>query len=259
MINTHSHVYDEAFSVDRDAVVERCRAAGIAAIVLPNIDVASMEPMFDVVKRYPDLLYPTLGLHPTSVDSNYKTTLSTIFQNPCDTIVGIGEIGIDLYHNDTFVHEQKLAFDYQLDMAVKRHLPVLIHSRKSFDEIYDILQTYRGSGLTGVMHCFSGDYRQAKLILDMGFYIGVGGVVTFDRAKIAGVVARLPLCALVLETDDPYLAPVPHRGRRNEPSFVTAVAAKIAELHNVPFQTVAEITEENAKKLFPMLNQATNK
>lgn len=257
LIDTHSHIYSEEFDSDRSETIARAKAAGIGKIVLPNIDCSSLERLASLAKSDEKYFYVANGLHPTSVNADYKKELDVIFSDSTfDTlpnVVAIGEIGMDLYWDDTFVKEQKIAFDFQLTYAKEHGLPVIIHCRNAFAQIMDVMTAYKSSGLTGVFHCFSEDYEAARQVWDMGYYIGIGGVLTYKKSMLPEVVSKVPLSSLVLETDSPYLAPVPHRGKRNESAFVTYVAEKIALLLEREYEEVCEITSDNAKKLFKII------
>ncbi|MDR2835341.1 MAG: TatD family hydrolase [Bacteroidales bacterium] len=252
LIDTHCHLYLDEFKVDFEKVCQDALENGIEKIVLPNIDSESIESMFFVLKQKTSFLYPTLGLHPTSVNENYQEEIKKIFNYNFENIVAIGEIGIDLYWDKTFLKEQKMAFDYQINLAIEKNLPVIIHSRNSMNEIFDILKIYKNKNLKGIFHCFPGSYEQAKLVVDMGFYLGIGGVLTFKNASLAKVVEKMPLENLVLETDAPYLTPVPFRGKRNEPAYIKIIAEKIAEIKNINFSEVEEKTSENANEIFKL-------
>ena len=254
LIDTHSHIYSEEFDDDRTVAVERAKAAGVEKIILPNIDSSSLERLSALVRTDTNYFYVANGLHPTSVNSDFRKELDAVFSESTfaslSNMVAIGEIGMDLYWDDTYLKEQAEAFDYQLAYAKGKNLPVIIHCRNAFSNIMDVMSSYKDSGLTGVFHCFSEDYEAAKRVVDMGFYIGVGGVLTYKKSTLPEVVTKIPLTSILLETDSPYLAPVPHRGKRNEPAFVSCVAEKLALLLELDYGKVCEITSENAKKLF---------
>jgi len=254
LIDTHSHIYSEEFDADRDETIARAKDAGVGKIVLPNIDCSSLERLASLVKTDTCYFYVANGLHPTSVNADYKKELDALFSEATfgrlPNLVAIGEIGMDLYWDATFVNEQKYVFDFQLVYAKEHGLPVIIHCRNAFAQIMDVMAGYKSSGLTGIFHCFSEDYEAARQVLDMGYYIGIGGVLTYKKSVLPEVVSRVPLSSIVLETDSPYLAPVPHRGKRNEPAFVACVAEKMASLLGRDYDDVCEITSGNARKLF---------
>lgn len=257
LIDTHSHIYSEEFDADRDEVISRAKAVGVSHIVLPNIDLASIERLSALAHSDTNFFYVANGLHPTSVNANYKTELNDIFTDATfallPNVVAIGEIGMDLYWDDTYMKEQKEVLDFQLEYAREKNLPVIIHCRNAFSQIMDVMLAGDRCGLTGVFHCFSEDYESAKRVVDMGFYVGVGGVLTYKKSILPDVVSRIPLSSILLETDSPYLAPVPHRGRRNESSFVACVAEKLSQIIGRDYEDVCDVTSTNAKKLFNLV------
>ena len=259
LIDTHSHIYDEAFDNDRNEVVERARAEGVERIVLPAIDGESNERLFDLCRACGDYVVPLMGLHPTSVNDNLRwreelAEVEKLLANPpqgIDRFYGVGEIGLDLYWSRDWQAEQTEAFRAQLDMALKYNLPIVVHTRDAWEEMASIIEEYRDKGLRGVFHAFSADvamYEQLRVCGD--FVFGIGGVVTFKKSALAEVVKAMQLEDLVVETDAPYLTPAPHRGTRNESSYVRFVAQKIAELKGVEYEVVAETTTANAKRIF---------
>lgn len=251
LIDTHSHIYLEEFDKDRDEVIENAKKSGVGMIVLPNIDSESIPKMKQVVNSDSDYFKMALGLHPTSVKQNYKNELMSVFADFApDDYVAIGEVGIDLYWDKTFFAEQQHVFDFQIEFSKKHGLPLIIHSRNSFDEIIDVLKPHVASGVKGVFHCFPGNLYQAKQVIDYGFYIGIGGVLTYKNSNMPEVVQGVPLDRILLETDAPYLSPVPKRGKRNESAYLIYIAEKIAELTQADFDEVANITTKNAEALF---------
>lgn len=249
--DTHAHLYLDAFNNDRDAVIERAIKRGVTKMFLPNLDSSSIEPMMALCQSYPGTCFPMMGLHPTSVKENYRDELKVI----SDTLrqndfIAIGEIGIDLYWDKTFQKEQEEAFRTQLRWAKETGLPVVIHARDSFSEIFEVMDEESGPELKGVFHSFTGNREEAEKVLSYNFYIGINGIVTFKNASLANVVEKLPIERLLIETDAPFLAPVPFRGKRNESGYVTEVADRIASLHQLSPYEVAEITTDNAKTLF---------
>ena len=266
MVDTHCHLYLEDFNADRREVVDRALKLGVNQIYLPNIDAGSIESMEAVVADYPDICFPMMGLHPTSVKEDYREQMGVIEmklrENP-GAWCAVGEIGIDLYWDKTFVREQEDVFKRQLELAWKYQLPVAIHTRNSMDVTLEICTELRAQGsgyvrlsemrdarCAGVFHCFSGNLKQAERAIELGYLLGIGGVVTFKNSGLQKVVEEIPLEYLVLETDAPFLAPVPYRGKRNEPAYIPLIASKIAELKNVSVEKVAAITTENARKIF---------
>lgn len=251
IIDTHAHLYLEQFDEDRSLVVERAIQKGVEYMLLPNIDSESIDPMLDLCAKYPKNCFPMIGLHPTNVFQNYEEELKTIetfLTNQC--FRAIGEIGIDLYWDKTFAKEQIIAFKYQINLAKKHDLPIVIHSRESMTEIFKVLEEMNLPEVKGVFHCFSGTLIEAKKAIKMGFILGIGGVVTFKNSELPGILEHIDLKNLVLETDAPYLTPAPFRGKRNESSYTYYVAEKIAEIKKVSIEIVAEVTTNNAKKLF---------
>ena len=250
-IDTHSHLYLEQFNDDIDAVIKRAIDLKVNKIVMPNIDSTTIEPLHGLCDRYPELCIPLMGLHPTLVNENYKEELSVIFsQLERYLYKGVGEIGIDLYWDKTFIDQQQQAFEQQLDFAKKHDLPVVIHARESFSEIMEIIRNNKYVGLKGIFHAFTGDLALAEEIIERGFLLGIGGILTFKNSNLSEVIASVDLCHLVLETDSPYLAPVPHRGKRNESSYVTFIADCLAKIKNTDIIEIAEITTANAKRIF---------
>ncbi|MDD4150925.1 MAG: TatD family hydrolase [Bacteroidales bacterium] len=251
LIDTHSHIYLEEFDNDIDDVIKNAVDAGIEKIILPNIDFYTINKMKNVKLAYPLITELAIGLHPTSVDANYKKSLDLIFNDfNVSEYVAIGEVGIDLYWDKTFIEHQKTAFDYQIELAKKYNLPIIIHSRNSYDEIIDVLKPHIKSGIRGVFHCFPGNSNQAKMVIDMGFYIGIGGILTYKNSNMPEVVEKIPIEYILLETDAPYLSPVPKRGKRNEPAYVKYVAEEISHITGTPFEEVCKITSDNAKQVF---------
>ncbi|MGB6292830.1 MAG: TatD family hydrolase [Vibrio anguillarum] len=253
MIDTHAHIYAAEFDHDRDEVVQRAKAQGIEAILLPNIDLASIEPMLKTEAAYPELCRSMMGLHPCYVDGNVKQTLAVI-ESWLDKhpFIAIGEIGIDLYWDKTFQAEQEMAFVTQLNWAKERDLPVVIHTRDSITQTLQLLKKEQDGSLSGVFHCFGGTLEEAKAINELGFHLGIGGVSTFKNGGMDKVLPHLDMNFVLLETDCPYLAPVPHRGKRNEPAYTTLVAKRIAELTELSLVEVNNITNTNANSLFKL-------
>ncbi len=251
LIDTHSHIYSEEFNSDIDEIVQNAYNNGVKKIVLPNIDSGSIKRLVDLSNSYPHICYPLMGLHPTSVAADYKEELEAIeYWLNKQKFYGIGEIGIDLYWDRTFINEQKDAFRHQIKLAKSNKLPIVIHLRNSFDEVFEIVQQEQDGSLKGIFHCFTGDEVEAEKIIDLGFLLGIGGVLTFKNSNMSEVIEKIDLKHLVLETDSPYLSPVPKRGRRNESSYLVYVAQKLAEVYQIPVEEVAEITTSNARNMF---------
>ena len=250
-VDTHSHIYSEEFSSDRREAIGRARNAGINQIVLPNIDSSTIKPMLDLADSSPSLFTPLIGLHPTSVKEDFRKELQIMeYWLNKRKFHGIGEIGIDLYWDKTFLSEQTEAFKTQIGWAKKLRIPIVIHVRDSFQEVIEVILEEKDTSLMGVFHSFSGNIEQAKQVIELGFKIGVGGIVTFKNSGMDTVVKEIDLKHILLETDSPWLAPVPHRGRRNECAYITAIASKIALIHQISIEEVARMTTRNAQQLF---------
>ncbi|GMQ45133.1 TatD family hydrolase [Vibrio sp. 10N] len=253
MIDTHAHIYAAEFDQDRDEVVQRALDAGIEHILLPNIDLDSIEPMLATEAAYPQVCRSMMGLHPCYVDADVDQTLSTIHSwFDKHNFIAVGEIGIDLYWDKTYRKEQERAFITQLNWAKEMNLPVVIHTRDSIEETLTLLKLEQNGELRGVFHCFGGTVEEAKAINDLGFHLGLGGVSTFKNSGMDKVIPELDLSKVILETDCPYLAPVPHRGKRNEPAYTELVLKRIADLRQLSTKEVAQVTTNNAKSLFSL-------
>lgn len=250
LTDTHTHLYLEELKADRPALMQRALDQKIERLFLPNIDSRSVDSVWSLVSEYPDRCFAMMGLHPCSVKADYEAELSRIEQELEKPIYAIGEIGIDLYWDQTFLKEQQDAFRRQIQWAKARKLPIVIHCRNAFNEVYEILKEQHDSLLRGIFHCFSGNLEEAQKVIDLGFYLGIGGVVTYKNSGLDKVIEQLSLEHIVLETDSPYLTPVPHRGKANESSYLALVAQKVADLHQRPIEEVAAITTENSMKIF---------
>jgi TatD DNase family protein len=251
LIDSHTHLYAEEFNSDIQDVIDRAFAADVKYLVIPNVDNTSIEPMLALCRKYPDNYFPTIGLHPESVKQDYKSELELM--KPWlekEKFVAIGEIGIDLYWDKTFISEQIDAFKLQLQWAKKFNLPIIIHSRNALNEIIQILNDKNFSGIKAVFHCFPGSLEQAIYLTNKGFMLGIGGVVTFKNSGLAKVVKEIPLEYILLETDAPYLTPMPFRGKRNESAYIKNIAEFISQLRNCSLDEVAEITTKNAMNFF---------
>lgn len=248
--DTHIHLYLPEFGNDREFIIDKAIAAGVDRFFLPNIDSSSIESMLKLSEKYPEHCFPMMGLHPCSVKENFEEELKIVEEYfSKEKFYAVGEIGLDLYWDKTFFEQQKEAFTIQCQWAVDKNLPVAIHTRNSFEEAISLLKEMPKIP-RGVFHCFSGNAEQAKEAIDLGFFLGIGGVVTFKNSGLDKVMENIDLKHLVLETDAPYLAPEPHRGKRNEPFYIKLVAEKISLIKNIPVSEVSEITSENASKLF---------
>ena len=250
-IDTHSHLYDEAFAGDEDAAVARAAEAGVSRIIFPDIDSQSRDAMFAFADRHPGVIFPCLGLHPTSVDGGWQEELQKMEAFMSRRIWAIGEIGMDCYWSKEFISEQQEVLRIQLEMAAKADLPVIIHSRESTELIINVLKECKSLGIRGVFHAFSGSVETFRELDRLGdWYVGIGGVLTYKKASIAETVRRIPLKRILLETDSPYLTPVPFRGKRNESSYIPHIAEKLSELTENPVEKIADTTTTNARKLF---------
>ncbi|MDB4090839.1 TatD family hydrolase [Crocinitomicaceae bacterium] len=254
-IDTHTHLYVDAFKEDRKEVVQRAIDNGIELMLLPNIDVATIDDMHMLTKQFPNNCRSMMGLHPGNVKEDWEAQLNTmkdlLFKS--DQYIAVGEIGMDLYWDKTFIEEQKKAFAIQVEWAKELNLPIVIHARDAFQEIYEILDDLNDANLRGVFHCFTGSNEDVHRILDFGgFMFGIGGVLTYKNAKIDEVVKTIPLEHIILETDSPYLPPVPFRGKRNESSYLLHVAEKLADVYDLKMNVIERTTTENAIKLFKL-------
>jgi TatD DNase family protein len=251
LTDTHTHLYYETDSLKRSELIQRCIQNNINRLFLPNVDAASVPLIFELLEAHPANCYPMLGLHPCSVKDTWEEELAVI--QPAlhqHKIYAIGEIGIDLYWDKTFLTEQIQAFKLQIKWAKALKLPIVIHCRDAFDEVYQVLLDEQDENLRGIFHCFAGTLEQAEKITALGFYLGIGGVVTYKNAGLDKILPQIDLAHVVLETDSPYLTPVPYRGKPNESSYLIYVAEKVAELYQISVEEVANITTENSKKIF---------
>ncbi|MEZ4923208.1 MAG: TatD family hydrolase [Crocinitomicaceae bacterium] len=251
-IDTHTHLFVEQFDEDRSVIIESALSSSVTKLLLPNIDLDSIGPMHELVDQFPVNCFPMMGIHPCSVTENWEQELDVIkdhlFKNK---YIAVGEIGIDLYWDKTTLAYQQKAFAQQIEWAKELQLPIVIHVRDAFDEVFEIVDQLNDERLTGVFHCFTGNLDQAQHIMNYGgFKMGIGGVITFKNSGLDTVVSDIPMEYLVLETDSPYLAPAPFRGKRNESGYITYVASKLAEVKGIKIEEVAEITTKNAKELF---------
>lgn len=254
IIDTHSHIYSEQFDEDRDAMIQRAFESETQVILMPNVDVASIEPMLQIEAKYPNNCFSMMGLHPTSVNKDYQLQLDEMYKALSQhKYIAVGEIGIDLYWDKTFINQQVDAFKQQITWAKEFDLPIVIHARDAFDEVFQVMDDVGVSDIKGVFHSFTGNYDQAiKALSYDGFKLAINGVVTFKNSGLDKVVEQLSLNDLVLETDAPYLTPTPHRGKRNEPKYINLVAKKVGEIFDVSTQEVATITTQNARALFAL-------
>jgi len=254
LIDTHTHLYSDQFNDDRHEVIQSAINNGVERLLLPNIDLESIDGMHQLVKDYPNVCYPMMGLHPCSVGADYKDVLAKMKSHlETSKYIAVGEIGMDLYWDKTFINEQADALKIQVEWAKEMNLPIVIHVRDAFDEIFEVIDPLNDDSLTGIFHCFTGDLQQANKILNYGgFKLGLGGVLTFKNSGLDKVVSEIDLKHLVLETDSPYLAPTPHRGKRNESSYVNLVANKLADIKEISLDEVANTTTQNAVEIFKL-------
>jgi len=250
-VDSHAHIYSKKYDSDRDDVIASCLEKGVKKIYMPNIDVESIDPMLEAELKYPGICIPMMGLHPCDVTKDFEKQLyimeDWLNKRP---FAAVGEIGIDLYWDKTFLEQQKEALRIQISWAKEMKLPIVLHCRESLSETIALVKDEMGEGLKGIFHCFSGTEEQAKEIIEMGFLLGIGGVATFKNGGLDKVLPDVGLDHLVLETDGPYLAPVPYRGKRNSPEYIPLIAARIAELTDSNIESVAEITNKNAANIF---------
>jgi len=249
--DTHTHLYSSQFDEDRDQMMQRALDAGVTRFFIPAIDSAYTDSMLSLEKNYPENVFLMMGLHPTSVKENYKEELNHV-KEMIDkrSFYAIGEIGIDLYWDKTFLTQQQEAFRTQIQWAKEKKLPIVIHCRDAFDEIFEVLESEKDENLFGIFHCFTGTEEQAQRAISYNMKLGIGGVVTFKNGKIDKFLNQIPLEHIVLETDSPYLAPTPYRGKRNESSYITNVIDKLVDIYGLTFDEIAKITTQNSKDVF---------
>lgn len=256
MIDTHSHIYGPEFDEDRDQVVARAREAGVERVLLPNINSDTVEPMLALCRRYPDYCLPMMGLHPEDVRADYAGVLSSmreLLQQPAHPYIAIGEVGLDFYWDQTFRTEQLGAFEQQLCWAFDLDLPLVIHCRAAHRELVEVMERHRAEHLRGIFHCFGGTVEEAQQLLSFpGFVLGIGGVLTYKKSTLPEVLRNVPLERVVVETDAPYLAPVPHRGKRNESAFVADTLQRLAEVYGITLSEADKVTTDTAKRLFSL-------
>jgi len=250
-IDSHTHLYLENFDDDRSQVMENAISSGIKYMLLPAIDISTFEQMKLLTNAYPENCFPMIGVHPTSVKENYLEELDLVeTELEKGGYCAIGEIGIDLYWDKTFAEQQRIAFRHQLQLAKKYNLAVAIHNRDSFDDVYEIVKDEQDGNLKGVFHCFTGNLEDAKKIMEVGFHMGIGGIVTFKNSGQDKIVKDIPMESILLETDSPFLTPTPYRGKRNESAYIKLIAKKIAEVKNIEIEQIAETTTNNCIALF---------
>ena len=252
LIDTHTHLFSEAFIEDRTEIIERAIASGVSTLLLPNIDADSIGPMHDLCQQYPKNCFPMIGLHPGSVKEDWEQQLEIIRKWLfSEKYIAVGEIGMDLYWDKTFQDAQAQAFRQQISWAKELKLPIIIHAREAFEEIFDIVDELNDDNLRGIFHCFTGTLEQARKIQEYGgFMLGLGGVLTYKKSGLDEVVKDIPIDMIVLETDSPYLPPTPHRGKRNESAYLIHIAEKLAEIKQMKLTEVADLTTANARQMF---------
>lgn len=259
MIDTHAHIDDEQYQSDLDAFLLSQRQSGVEAILVPGVDATNIDAVWQVCNRYPDYLYPAIGLHPENIRDDWQLQLETIHRALCTVhcqprhYVAIGEIGLDYHFDTTYKEQQHAALREQLNWAMELDLPVMLHVRDATEDALNILKEYTNNHLRGVMHCWSGSEEVARQIVDMGLYLGIGGIITFKNCKLREHLGSIPLERLVLETDAPYMAPVPHRGERNESRWIAYVMEELSRIYGVTPAEIDRITTQNAKTLFKFL------
>ncbi|MDR0745451.1 MAG: TatD family hydrolase [Mediterranea sp.] len=254
-IDTHSHIYLEEFDVDLPEVIERARLAGVTQILLPNVDSTTIERLLRVCNEYKGYCYPMIGVHPTSVDESYEKELAIVERElaTSNSYIAVGEVGLDLYWDKTYLKEQIVVFDTQIQWALRYNLPLVIHSRDAFEHIYEVMKPYKDLSLKGIFHSFTGSVEDADRLLEFdGFMLGVNGVVTFKNSSLPKVLKHIPVERIVLETDAPYLTPVPYRGKRNESAHLKYTLLKIGEIYGVSPELIAKQTAMNTLKVFGM-------
>jgi len=252
-VDTHTHLYLEQFDIDRKEVILESIEMGVTKMFFPNIDEQSIIPLLKTTTQFPENCFPLLGLHPESVDTNFESKLNVLeswLQK--EKFYGIGEIGIDLYWDKTYKTEQMAAFEFQLNLAKKNHLPAIIHIRNAFDEVFQVLEKVNSPELFGIFHCFTGNIEQARKAIEMNFMLGIGGIVTFKKSPLPELLQALDLTHIVLETDSPYLTPVPYRGKRNKSAYIPLIGKKVAEITGRSIGEVAAITTKNALSVFKL-------
>ncbi|NDC40443.1 MAG: TatD family deoxyribonuclease [Chitinophagia bacterium] len=250
LVDTHTHLYDEKLTAD-NGQISRALQAGVHYLMMPNCDSETIGPMLQMADQWPQHCYPMMGLHPTYVKENYKEELALVTEWLTKRkFYGIGEVGLDYHWDTTFKEQQQEALRYQADLALHYNLPLIMHTREAMADCIELIRSKQNGSLTGIFHCFGGTLAEAQAIIELGFYLGIGGVLTYKKSGLAEVLAGVPLDRLVLETDAPYLAPVPFRGKRNESSYLPIIAAELSKVYKIQVDEIARITTENARKLF---------
>lgn len=251
LTDTHTHLYSEEFDIDRKEMMQRAIENGVSRFFVPSIDSSYTENMYGLERQFPENVFLMMGLHPTYVKENYLEELAHVERElERRKFQAIGEIGIDLFWDKSFLKQQQHAFRHQIQLAKKYKLAINIHCRDAFEEVFEVLESERADDLFGIFHCFTGNFEQAQQAISLGMKLGIGGVATFKNGKIDQFLSQIDISHIVLETDSPYLAPVPYRGKRNESSYVSLVAQKLSEIYNLPIEEIAKITTQNSKQIF---------
>ena len=251
-IDSHAHIYLDQFSDSLSNIIKKSHENRVKKILMPNINIDTVKPMLQISRKYEDICYPMLGLHPCYLTVNYESEINQIFKYLDATIVAVGEIGIDLFRSRENYKDQVKAMEMQCEIALDNNLPIVIHTRNSIDETIEIVQRYSKRNLTGVFHCFVGNYNQAKKIIDLGFKLGIGGILTFKNSDLRNIISKINLEDILLETDSPYLSPEPYRGKINNPSNLVFIGEKLSQINSLPMDLVCQVTSQNAINLFDL-------
>ena len=251
-IDSHAHIYLDQFSDSLSNIIKKSHENRVKKILMPNINIDTVKPMLQISRKYEDICYPMLGLHPCYLTVNYESEINQIFKYLDATIVAVGEIGIDLFRSRENYEDQVKAMEMQCEIALDNNLPIVIHTRNSIDETIEIVQRYSKRNLKGVFHCFVGNYNQAKKIIDLGFKLGIGGILTFKNSELRNIISKINLEDILLETDSPYLSPEPYRGKINNPSNLVFIGEKLSQINSLPIDLVCQVTSQNAINLFDL-------
>ena len=251
-IDSHAHIYLDQFSDSLSSIIKKSHNNRVKKILMPNINIDTVKPMLQISRKYEDICYPMLGLHPCYLTVNYESEINQIFKYLDATIVAVGEIGIDLFRSRENYKDQVKAMEMQCEIALDNNLPIVIHTRNSIDETIEIVQRYSKRNLKGVFHCFVGNYNQAKKIIDLGFKLGIGGILTFKNSELRNIISKINLENILLETDSPYLSPEPYRGKINNPSNLVFIGEKLSQINSLPIDLVCQVTSQNAINLFDL-------
>ena len=252
LIDSHAHIYLDQFSDSLSNIIKKSHENRVKKILMPNINIDTVKPMLQISRKYEDICYPMLGLHPCYLTVNYESEINQIFKYLDATIVAVGEIGIDLFRSRENYKDQVKAMEMQCEIALDNNLPIVIHTRNSIDETIEIVQRYSKRNLKGVFHCFVGNYNQAKKIIDLGFKLGIGGILTFKNSELRNIISKINLEDILLETDSPYLSPEPYRGKINNPSNLVFIGEKLSQINSLPIDLVCQVTSLNAINLFDL-------